>query len=173
MVQEAEIQRRERELIATVLKPAEIERQRIETLAEAEKQRLIVGSGRPRVRHARAGRGGSRDHLQEGRGRSEGDEREGRSVPGIQPGRGGRQADHRHAGDRAGAGRAAGQRRQDHDCFHGRRRIGRHAQDHRRHDQMAAQIPALFETLSGMQMSELLSKVRTIGDKAHEAETAD
>ena len=39
-VQDAEIQRRERELIATVLKPAEIERQRIETLAEAEKQRL-------------------------------------------------------------------------------------------------------------------------------------
>ena len=40
-MQEAEIQRRERELIATVLKQAEIERQRIETLAEAEKQRLI------------------------------------------------------------------------------------------------------------------------------------
>jgi flotillin len=30
---------------------------------------------------------------------------------------------------------------------------------------MAAQIPALFETLSGMQMSELLGKVRTIGTK--------
>src|SRR5206468_11996838 len=41
-VQEAEILRRERELIATVLKPAEVERQRIETLAEAEKQRLIM-----------------------------------------------------------------------------------------------------------------------------------
>ena len=31
---------------------------------------------------------------------------------------------------------------------------------------MAAQIPALFETLSGMQISDLLSKVRMIGDKA-------
>src|SRR6266513_1709885 len=41
-VQEAEISRREKELIATVLKPAEIERQRIETLAEAEKQRLMA-----------------------------------------------------------------------------------------------------------------------------------
>src|SRR6266852_9875953 len=41
-VQDAEIQRRERELIATVLKQAEIERRRIETLAEAEKQRLIL-----------------------------------------------------------------------------------------------------------------------------------
>jgi flotillin len=31
---------------------------------------------------------------------------------------------------------------------------------------MAAQIPALFETLSGMQLSDLLSKVKLIGDKA-------
>jgi flotillin len=30
---------------------------------------------------------------------------------------------------------------------------------------MAAQVPALFEALSGMQMSELLSRVRLIGDK--------
>src|SRR3954466_10172960 len=41
-VQEAEISRREKELIATVLKPAEVERQRIETLANAEKMRLSV-----------------------------------------------------------------------------------------------------------------------------------
>ncbi len=32
---------------------------------------------------------------------------------------------------------------------------------------MAAQIPALFETLSGMQMSELLGKVRGINDRAN------
>ena len=31
---------------------------------------------------------------------------------------------------------------------------------------MAAQVPALFETLSGMPLSELLGKVRQIGDKA-------
>lgn len=31
---------------------------------------------------------------------------------------------------------------------------------------IAAQVPALFEALSGMQMSELLSKVRLIGDNA-------
>jgi flotillin len=31
---------------------------------------------------------------------------------------------------------------------------------------MAAQIPALFETLSGMPLSELFAKVRMIGDKA-------
>src|SRR5258708_10423709 len=41
-VQEAEINRREKELIATVLKVAEMERQRIETLAAAHKQRLIA-----------------------------------------------------------------------------------------------------------------------------------
>ncbi len=41
-VQDAEILRRERELIATILKPAEVERQRIETLAEAEKQRRTL-----------------------------------------------------------------------------------------------------------------------------------
>jgi flotillin len=35
---------------------------------------------------------------------------------------------------------------------------------------MAAQVPALFETLSGMSMGELLSKVRTIGDKGPKPE---
>ncbi|HSY73052.1 MAG TPA: SPFH domain-containing protein [Alloacidobacterium sp.] len=41
-VQEAEILRHEKELIATVLKQAEIERQRIENLASAEKSRLTI-----------------------------------------------------------------------------------------------------------------------------------
>ncbi|HTR02906.1 MAG TPA: SPFH domain-containing protein, partial [Thermoanaerobaculia bacterium] len=41
-VQEAEIARREKELIATVLKSAEVERQRVETLAAAERQRLSL-----------------------------------------------------------------------------------------------------------------------------------
>lgn len=41
-VQEVEIKRRENELISTVLKPAEIERRRIETLAEAERQRRVI-----------------------------------------------------------------------------------------------------------------------------------
>jgi flotillin len=31
---------------------------------------------------------------------------------------------------------------------------------------MAAQVPALFETLSGMQMSELFGKVRGIGNSS-------
>ena len=37
---------------------------------------------------------------------------------------------------------------------------------------MAAQIPALFETLSGMPLSELLSRVRLIGDKAEKTAKA-
>jgi flotillin len=41
-VQEAEITRHEKELIATILKEAEIDRQRIETLAAAEKNRLTA-----------------------------------------------------------------------------------------------------------------------------------
>ena len=41
-VQEAEIQRNEKQLIATVLKPSEIERQRIENMAAAEKNRLTT-----------------------------------------------------------------------------------------------------------------------------------
>ena len=36
--------------------------------------------------------------------------------------------------------------------------------------EMAAQVPALFEALSGMPMSDLLSKVRKIGDKAPKPE---
>src|SRR3977135_4191873 len=41
-VQDAEILRHERELIATILKGAEIEKRRIETIAEAEKSRLVM-----------------------------------------------------------------------------------------------------------------------------------
>jgi len=41
-VQEAEIQRNEKELIATVLKKSEIEKQRIENMANAEKLRLVA-----------------------------------------------------------------------------------------------------------------------------------
>ena len=37
---------------------------------------------------------------------------------------------------------------------------------------MAAQMPALLETLSGMPLSELLSRVRVIGDKGEKAAKA-
>src|SRR6201999_4022435 len=41
-VQEAEIQRNEKELIATVLKRSEIEKQRIENMANAERARIVA-----------------------------------------------------------------------------------------------------------------------------------
>lgn len=54
-VQEAEIIRRERELTATVLKVAEMEKQKIMQLAEAERQRLsIEATGRAEARRAEA-----------------------------------------------------------------------------------------------------------------------
>ncbi len=53
-VQETEILRREKELIATILRPAEIERQRIETIAAAERQRLTLeAQGRAEAEKAR------------------------------------------------------------------------------------------------------------------------
>ena len=38
---------------------------------------------------------------------------------------------------------------------------------------MAAQVPALFETLSGMPLSELLGKVRQLGDHAPKPPVVD
>jgi len=58
-VQEAEIKRRELELQATVQKSAEADRRRIETLAEAERQRLIFeaqGQAQPAAETAKATR---------------------------------------------------------------------------------------------------------------------
>lgn len=54
-VQEAEILRREKELFATVLKPAEVDKQKILQLAEAEKTRLsTVATGQAEARRVQA-----------------------------------------------------------------------------------------------------------------------
>ena len=65
-VQEAEILRREKELIATVLKGAEIDRQADRDAGRSRTAALDGGGGGPCQRNSRSGRGGSRDHLQEG-----------------------------------------------------------------------------------------------------------
>lgn len=165
-VQDAEIQRRERELIATVLKQAEIERRRIETLAEAEKQRLVIEA----EGHAAATRT---------QGEAEADiifkkgDAEARAMNvKAEAYQGWNQAavvDKLLTGmpevaralasplanvDKitivsTGNGSSAGMNKITGDMA-----------------QMAAQIPALFETLSGMQISELISKVRCIGEKS-------
>ena len=164
-VQDAEIQRRERELIATVLKPAEIERRRIETLAEAEKQRRIVeaegkGSAIRAEGEAEAeitfkkGDAEARAMNVKAEAYQEWNEaavvdRLISSMPEIVRAL----ASPLSNVDKitivsTGNGDASGMHKITGDMA-----------------AMAAQIPALFETLSGMKMSELLGKVQTIGDK--------
>ena len=165
LVQEAEIKRRERELIATVLKQAEIERQRIETLALAEKQRLIAEA----EGHASATRtqGEAEAEIIFKKGEAEAKAMNVKAEA-YQEWNQAAVADKLITGmpevvralasplanvDKitivsTGDGNSAGMHKITGDMA-----------------QMAAQIPALFETLSGMNMAELLGKVRTIGDK--------
>jgi flotillin len=166
LVQEAEIKRRERELIATVLKQAEIERQRIETLALAEKQRLIS----------------------EAEGRASSTRTQGEAEAEIIFKKG--EAEARAMNVKAEAFQEYNQAAVVDKLITGMPEIVRALASPLANvdkitivstgdgnsagmnkitgdiTKMAAQIPALFETLSGMNMSDLLGKVRTIGDKA-------
>jgi flotillin len=164
-VQEAEIARREKELIATVLKPAEIERQRIETLAEAEKQRLIVDA----EGHASSIRaqGEAEAEIIFKKGEAEAKamnvkaeafqeynqaavvDRLFTSLPDIVKAIATPLANvDKITIVSTGNGDATGMHKLTGDVT-----------------KIAAQVPALFEALSGMQMSDLLQKVRLIGDK--------
>ncbi|MHB8502044.1 MAG: flotillin family protein [Candidatus Acidiferrales bacterium] len=169
-VQEAEIARRERELIATVLKPAEIERQRIETIANAERQRLISeAEGRAAAIRAQ---GEAEAEIIFKKGEAEAKAMNVKaeafqeynqaavvdklisSLPEVVRAL----AEPLSKVDKVtivstGNGDAAGAYKLTGDIT-----------------KIAAQVPALFEALSGMQMSELLSKVRMIGDKAPKSE---
>src|SRR6201984_2806040 len=165
-VQEAEIARRERELIATVLKQAEIERQRIETLANAERQRLIT-EAEGRASSIRA-QGEAEAEIIFKKGEAEAKAmnikaeafQEYNQAAVVDklitgPPEGGRALSEPLSkvdkvtivstgnGDAAGAYKLTGDV-----------------------TKIAAQVPALFEALSGMQMSDLLAKVRLIGDQA-------
>jgi flotillin len=165
-VQDAEIARRERELIATVLKPAEIERQRIETLANAECQRLMKeAEGRASATRAQ---GEAEAEIIFKKGESEAKAMNIKAEA-FQEYNQAAVFDKLISGmpevvralaeplsriDKVtivstGNGDAAGAYKLTGDVT-----------------KIAAQVPALFEALSGMQMSDLLSKVRTIGDKA-------
>jgi flotillin len=164
-VQEAEISRREKELIATVLKQAEIERQRIEAIASAERQKLILeaegraagirtqgeaeaeiifkkGEAEAKAMNVKAeayhewNQAGIVDKLLTG-------------MPEIVRA----MAEPLSKVDRitvvsTGNGDSAGVHKITGDLT-----------------KIAAQVPALFEALSGMQMSELLGKVKGITDK--------
>ena len=165
-VQEAEIMRREKELIATVLKQAEIERQRIETLAEAERQRTMVeAQGRASAIRAQ-GEAEAEIIFKKG-------DAEARAMnvkaEAYQEYNQAAVVDKLITGlpevvkalasplsnvDKitvvsTGNGHSAGLNKVTGDIT-----------------EMAAQVPALFEALSGMHMSDLLGKIRTIGDKS-------
>ena len=169
-VQEAEIERRQRELIATVLKPAEVERQRIETLASAERQRSITeAEGRASAIRAQ---GEAEAEIIFKKGEAEAKAMNVKAEA-FQEYNQAAVLDKLISGlpevvralaeplgkvDKVtivstGNGDAAGAYKLTGDIT-----------------KIAAQVPALFEALSGMQMSELLSKVRLIGDKAPKLE---
>jgi flotillin len=165
-VQEAEILRHEKELIATILKGAEVERKRIEMLAEAERsKRTMEAEGRAAATRLE-GEADAEIILKKG-------EAEAKAMnvkaEAYQEWNQAAVADKLITGlpevvralaaplqniDKitivsTGDGEATGMHKITGDMA-----------------KMAAQIPALFETLSGMQMSELLGKVRSIGDKS-------
>jgi len=165
-VQEAEIKRRENELIASVLKQAEVERGRIEALANAERARLTSeAEGRASAIRSQ-GEAEAEIILKKGEA-----EAKAMSVKAeaYQEWNQAAVVDKLITGlpevvralsaplgniDKitivsTGNGDSAGMNKITGDLT-----------------KIAAQIPALFETLSGMQMSDLLGKVRTIGDKA-------
>ncbi len=165
-VQEAEILRREKELIATVLKPAEIERQRIQTLAEADRSKTMVeaeghasairaqgeaeaeiifkkGDAEARAMNVKAeayqeyNQAAVLDKLITG-------------LPEVVRALASPLANVDHItvvstgnGDSAGMHKITGDL-----------------------TQIAAQVPELFEALSGMKMSDLLGKIKIIGDKS-------
>src|SRR3989440_1015126 len=163
-VQEAEILRREKELIATVLKQAQVERQRIETLAAAEKQRLVAEA----EGHASAIRaqGEAEAEIIFKKGEAEAKAMNVKAEA-YQEYNQAAVVDKLLTGlpevvkalasplanvDKitivsTGNGDSAGVSKVTADIA-----------------KMAAQVPALFEALSGMDLSQLLSKVRPIGD---------
>jgi flotillin len=165
-VQEAEINRREKELIATVLKQAEIERQRIETLAMAEKQRLMSEAEGHASSIRQQGEAEAEIIFKKGEAEAKAMnvkaeafqeynqaaviDRLFASMPEIVKALASPLANvdkitivSTGNGDTSGMNKITGDI-----------------------TKMAAQVPALFETLSGMPLGELLGKVRQIGDKA-------
>ena len=164
-VQEAEIQRRERELIATVLKQAEIERRRIETLAEAQKQKLIIEADGQAASTRATGEAEAEIIFKKGEAEAKAMNVKAEAyqeynqaavidklitnMPEIVKALASPLANvDKITIVSTGNGDSAGMNKITGDVA-----------------AMAAQIPALFETLSGMHFSELLSKVKMIGDK--------
>ena len=164
-VQEAEILRREKELIANVLKNAEIERQRVELLAEATKRKLMAEAEGTAAATRLQGEADAQIILKKGEAEAKAMNVKAeaykewnqaavvdRLITGL-PEVVKALASPLSKIDKitivsTGDGDAAGLNKITNDMA-----------------KIAAQIPVLFETLSGMKMSDLLSKVRGIADR--------
>ena len=164
-VQDAEIQRRDRELVATVLKQAEYERKRIETLAEAERQRLVAEAEGKAAAIRRQGEAEAEIIFKKGEAEAKAMNIKAEAyqefnqaaivdklitnMPEVVKALAAPLANvDKITVISTGNGDAAGLNKITGDMT-----------------KMAAQIPALFETLSGMPLSELFAKVRLIGEK--------
>jgi flotillin len=165
-VQEAEINRREKELVATVLKEAEIERQRIETLAAAAKAKLMTEAEGQASAIRQQGEAEAEIIFKKGEAEAKAMNVKAEayqeynqaavvdklitSLPEIVKALASPLANvDKITVVSTGNGDAAGMNKITGDLT-----------------KMAAQVPALFETLSGMPLGDLLGKVRQIGDKA-------
>ncbi|MGA2601289.1 MAG: SPFH domain-containing protein [Bryobacteraceae bacterium] len=166
LVQEAEIKRHENELIATVLKGAEIERRRIEAMAEADKSRQIAEAEGRAMAIRVQGEAEAEIILKKGEAEAKAMNVKAEAyqewnqaavvdklitnMPEVVRALAAPLANvDKITIVSTGNGASAGMSKITGDIT-----------------AMAAQIPALFETLSGMKMSELLGKVKTIGDKS-------
>src|SRR5713226_1421136 len=165
-VQQAEILRREKELIATVLKPAEIERQRIETLAEADKSKTMVEA----EGHASAIRAQGEAEAEiifkkgdaEARAmnvKAEAYEEYNQAAVLDKLITGLPEVVKALASPLANVDRITVVSTGNSDSAGLHKITGDLTQ-------IAAQVPELFEALSGMKMSDLLGKLKTIGDKS-------
>ncbi len=171
-VQEAEILRHEKELIATVLKGVEIERQRIETLAEASRRKMIAEAEGSAQATRLQGEADADIILRKGEAEAKAMNVKAEayqewtqaavvdklisSMPEIVRALAAPLANvDKITIVSTGENGATGMNKVTGDMT-----------------KIAAQIPALFETLSGMQMSELMSKVRGLGDHSNSRSVA-
>ena len=163
-VQDAEILRRERELVATVLKPAEIEKQRIEMLASAEKNRLTFEAEGRSAQTRLQGEAEAEIILKKGEAEAKAMNVKAEAyqeynqaavvdkmitnMPEIVRALAAPLANVDKITIISTGGAESGMHKITGDMT-----------------AIAAQVPALFETLSGMKMSELMGKVRALGEK--------
>ena len=164
-VQEAEILRRERELVATVLKGAEIEKQRIEMLALAEKNRMVFEAEGHAAQTRMQGEAEAEIILKKGEAEAKAMNVKAEAYQ-----------EYNQAAvidklitNMPEVVRALAAPLANVDKITIISTGGNESGMHKITGDMtaiAAQVPALFESLSGMKMSELMGKVRALGDKA-------